>query len=67
MTPDKNFKMPVSSKTRIALFKGSKEEKNYLKHMLIQSQLSEESARRSMLKSKDNKDSRGQRGAVAPE
>jgi hypothetical protein len=70
MTPDKNFKMNSASKCMIALMKGSKEDKNHFKKMLIQSQLCEEAARRASLKSKDHGDNKNKgvsRGAVAPE
>lgn len=68
MTPDKNFKMWPSTKGRIASLKGSKEDKNHLKRMMIDAQLCYESAKRAALKSKDAGDTKGKpRGAVAPE
>jgi len=68
MTPDKNFRMKKPYKTMIALTKGTKENRNQLKKMLIDAQLCEEAARRAALRSNDNKEkgARG-RGAVAPE
>ena len=69
MTPDKNFKMWKSTKTQIALMKGSKEDKNHYKMMMIDAQLCYESAKRAALKSKDvgNENKGKPRGAVAPE
>jgi len=69
MTPDKNFKMWKSTKTQMSLMKGSKEDKNHFKKMMIDAQLCFESAKRAALKSKDTGgDSKGRsRGAVAPE
>lgn len=66
MTPDKNYRMSSTIKTMITLMKGSREDKNHFKRMMIDAQLCEESARRAALKSKDNGESKG-RGAVAPE
>lgn len=65
MVPDKNFRMKPEIKGMIALMKGSREDKNHFKRMMIDSQLHEEAARRAALKSKDN-DGKS-RGAVAPE
>jgi hypothetical protein len=42
-------------KARIALTRGTKEDKLHLKNMLIQSRLAEESARKAALKSKERK------------
>jgi len=68
MTPDKNFRMWKSTKTQMALMKGSKEDKNHYKKMMINAQLCEETARRAALRSNDNKEKGGRgRGAVAPE
>jgi hypothetical protein len=68
MTPDKNFKMWSSTKTQMALMKGSKEDKNHYKKMMIDAQLCFESAKRAALKSKDHNEGKGKsRGAVAPE
>jgi hypothetical protein len=68
MTPDKNFKLKKPYKTMIALTKGTKENRNQLKKMLIDAQLCEEAARRAALKSKDTNENKGRgRGAVAPE
>lgn len=66
---DKNFRLSKQAKTRIALMKGTVAEKHALRHMLIDAQASEESAKRAALKSKDHKEgNRGEsRGAVAPE
>lgn len=58
MIPDKTFKMKKESKVMIALMKGSKEDKNYFKRMMINAQLHEEAARRAALKSKDNEGSK---------
>lgn len=66
MTPDKNYRMSSTIKTMITLMKGSREDKNHFKRMMIDAQLCEESARRAALKSKDHGESKG-RGAVAPE
>lgn len=66
MTPDKNYRMSSTIKTMITLMKGSREDKNHFKRMMIDAQLCEESARRASLKSKDVGESKG-RGAVAPE
>jgi hypothetical protein len=68
MTPDKNFRMKPQIKTMISMMKGSKEDRNHFKKMMIDAQLCEEAARRAALKSKDTGDTRGKpRGAVAPE
>ena len=68
MTPDKNFKMWKSTKTQMALMKGTKEDKNHYKKMMIDAQLCYESAKRAALKSKDYTEGKGKsRGAVAPE
>lgn len=53
MVPDKNFRMKSSIKGMLALMKGSKEDRNHFKKMMIDAQLSEEAARRAALKSKD--------------
>lgn len=53
MIPDKNFKMKRSTKIVMALMKGSKEDRNHFKHMMIDAQLHEEAARRANLKSKE--------------
>jgi len=67
MTPDKNFRMKSTIKTMITLMKGTKEERNHFKKMMIEAQLCEESAKRAALKSKDNDNKGKARGAVAPE
>jgi hypothetical protein len=68
MTPDKNFRMKSEIKGMIALMKGSREDKNHFKRMMINSQLHEEAARRAALKSKEKENDGGKaRGAVAPE
>lgn len=59
MIPDKNFRMKRSTKVILGLMKGSKEDRNQFKKMMIDAQLSEESAKRAMLKSKDQKFSYG--------
>lgn len=66
MTTDKNFRLSKAAKTRIALSKGNAEHKNQLKRMLVSAQASEESARRTALKSKDtgNRSSHGEDLAV---
>lgn len=65
---DKNFKMWKSTKTQMALMKGTKEDKNHYKKMMIDAQLCYESAKRAALKSKDHTESKGKsRGAVAPD
>lgn len=54
MTPDKNFKMKKSTKVMLALMKGaSSDQRHHFRRMMIDAQLSEESARRASLKSKD--------------
>jgi len=53
MIPDKNFRMKAETKRMVALMKGTKEDKNHFKNMMIQAQLHEEAARRAALKSKD--------------
>jgi hypothetical protein len=53
--PDKNYRMSRAAKTKIALMCKNADERNHLKTMLIQSELSAESARRQSLKSKGNK------------
>ena len=69
MIPDKNFRMKKPIKTRLALMKGSAEQRAGWKRMFIDAQLSEEAARRATLKSKDNELRFGNkpRGAVAPD
>lgn len=68
MTPDKNYRMAPMIKTMITMMKGTREEKNHFKRMMIDAQLCEESARRAALKSKDTGDTKSRnRGAVAPE
>lgn len=55
MTPDKNFKMKSSTKTLLAVGKfRSPEDRAHFKRMMIDAQLSGETARRAALKSKDN-------------
>lgn len=56
MIPDKNFRMSKQSKVFLASGRHTKGERDQLKRALIQAQLSEESARRSALKNKANKD-----------
>ena len=58
--PDKNYKMSRAAKTKVALMCNSAEERNHLKTMLIQAELSAESARRQALKSKGNKSRDGE-------
>ncbi len=58
--PDKNYKMSRATKTIVALMCNSAEERNHLKTMLIQAELSAESARRQALKSKGNKSRDGE-------
>jgi len=53
--PDKNFNMTRASKTKIALMCKNNEERYSLKNLLIQAELSAESARRQALKSKGSK------------
>jgi len=69
MTPDKNFRLKKPYKTMLALMKGSKEQKDGWKRLLIEGQLHEEAARRAALKSNEveARPPRPQRGAVAPE
>ena len=65
---DKNFRLKRSTKVQMALMKGSTEDRNHYKKMMIDAQLAEEAARRAALKSKDDKQAGGRtRGAVAPE
>lgn len=66
---DKNFRLKRSTKIQMALMKGTTEDRNHYKRMMIDAQLAEEAARRAALKSKDiGKENRGPaRGAVAPE
>jgi len=58
--PDKNYKMSRAAKTKVALMCKSNEERNHLKALLIQAELSAESARRQALKSKGNKTKDGE-------
>jgi hypothetical protein len=53
--PDKNYRMSRASKTKIALMCKTDDERNHLKSMLIQCELSAEAARKQALKSKGNK------------
>lgn len=53
--PDKNFNLSKRSKAMIALMCKNDDERVSLKHMLIQSQLAEEAAKRAALKSKGAK------------
>lgn len=53
MIPDAKFKMKRSTKIVMALMKGSKEDRNHFKHMMIDAQLYEEAAIRANLKSKE--------------
>jgi hypothetical protein len=53
--PDKNYRMSRAAKTKIALMCKTADERHHLKSMLIQAELSAESARRQALKSKGNK------------
>ena len=53
--PDKNYNMSRAAKTKIALMCNSADERAHLKGMLIQSELSAESARKASLKSKGAK------------
>lgn len=56
MISDKNFKLKKSTKRMVALMKGaSTADRNQFKRMMIDAQVSEESARRQALKSKDSK------------
>ena len=65
---DKNFRLKRSTKIQMALMKGTTEDRNHYKKMMIDAQLAEESARRAALKSKEKESSsRTTRGAVAPE
>lgn len=61
MIPDKNYRMKNSIKTALALgkFKNS-HERGAFKRMMIDAQLSEESAQRAALKSKDHKSKDGE-------
>lgn len=52
MVPDKNFKMSKTTKRMVALMKGTDAERAQFKRMMIDAQLSAESARRAALKSK---------------
>ena len=54
--PDKNYCMTRASKTKLALMCKTVEERSHLKGLLIQAELSAESARRQALKSKGKKD-----------
>jgi hypothetical protein len=67
MTPDKNFKMWPSTKAMLAVgtFRDSQDRFNF-KRMMIDAQLSDESARRASSKSKEVRGSVS-RGAVAPD
>jgi len=68
MIADKNFRLKKSVKTQMSLMKGTKEDRNHYKNMMIQAQLAEEAAKRAALKSKENDSTGGKsRGAVAPE
>lgn len=68
MIPDKNFRMTKQNKGILALSRLDPEAKRHLKHMMIQAQLHEESAKRAALKSKDDfMGGNKTRGAVAPE
>ena len=49
MIADKNFRLKKPFKRMIALMGGSKEARNHMKKMLIDAQLSEESAKRAAL------------------
>ena len=59
-TPDKNYRMSRSAKTKIALMCNNSQERNHLKRMLIDAELSAEAARRASLKSKGNKTKDGE-------
>ena len=43
--PDRNFKMSKTAKTMIALMKGTQEQRNQYKRMMIQAQLAAEAAK----------------------
>lgn len=53
--PDKNYKMSKAAKTKLALMTRNKEDRDHLKSMLIDAELSAEAARRAALKSKGAK------------
>jgi hypothetical protein len=65
MTTDKNFRLSKTAKARVALSTGDAEHKAHLKRMMISAQSSEESARRSALKSKDRGDRNSHVGGAA--
>jgi len=69
MRPDKTYKMTSTIKSMVALMKGTKEDKNHFKRMMIDSQMCEDAARRAALRSgdADNSNAGRSRGAVAPE
>jgi len=68
MTPDKTFRMKSQTKNLIALMKGTRENRNQFKKMMIDAQLYEEAADRAAKKSKGSEENKGRgRGAVAPE
>jgi hypothetical protein len=54
MTPDKNFRLKGTYKVMIATMKGTKEDKNHFKKMMIGAQLAEEAADRASKKSKQD-------------
>jgi hypothetical protein len=59
MVADKHFRLKRSFKVSIALMKGSKEDRDHFKRMMIDAQLCEEAAKRAALKSKEQKGSYG--------
>lgn len=56
MKPDKNFKMSKTTKRMIALMRGSDQQRMHFKRMMIDAQLSAESARRSGFKGKSSQE-----------
>ncbi len=56
INPDKNYCMTRASKTKLALMCKTVSDRTNLKEIMIQAELSAESARRQALKSKSKKD-----------
>jgi hypothetical protein len=50
---DKNFKLSKSAKRMAALLRGSKEDKNHFKRMMIAAQVKEEAVIKTRLKGRD--------------
>ncbi len=56
MTTDKNFRLNRQVKGILALMKGTKEQKNHYKKMMIRAQIAAETAQRNALKGREQKD-----------